>query len=162
MVRFCEDPDILRDLVHFEKDLGEHGVKVELIACVTEASLGYAVRRRRRHCVYVGGRPCEDDGRHCDRFQSSRTRRVRNENGDNATADTQLGNPDLTARRLSSGPEVYADDAVSVPGRPCRPERRHYARSETTDPTCMGMLQSIQAGAVTYGGCPVYHKGAHA
>ena len=27
----------------------------------------------------------------------------------------KTGNPDLTARRRSSGPEVYADDAVSVP-----------------------------------------------
>ena len=29
LVRFSEDPDILRDLVHIEEDLGEDGVKVE-------------------------------------------------------------------------------------------------------------------------------------
>ena len=50
LVRFSEDPDILRDLVHLEEDLGEDGVKVEPLAC-TEVSSGYAVRRRRRHCV---------------------------------------------------------------------------------------------------------------
>ena len=56
--------------------------------------------------------PCEDDDLHCDRFRSSRPHRVRKEKGDNAAADTQPGNPDLTARRRSSGPEEYADDAV--------------------------------------------------
>ena len=55
------------------------------------------------------GRPCEDDC-HCDRFRSSRTHRVRKENGNNAAAHTQPGAPDLTVRRRSSGPEVYADD----------------------------------------------------
>ena len=34
LVRFSEDPDILRDLVHLEEDLGEDGVDVELLACV--------------------------------------------------------------------------------------------------------------------------------
>ena len=36
LVRFSEDPDILRYLVHLEEDLGENGVKVKppLIACV--------------------------------------------------------------------------------------------------------------------------------
>ena len=34
LVRFSEDPDILRDLVHLEEDLGEDGVKVEPLACV--------------------------------------------------------------------------------------------------------------------------------
>ena len=31
LVRFSEDPDILRDLVHLEEDLGEDGVKVCLL-----------------------------------------------------------------------------------------------------------------------------------
>ena len=34
LVRFSEDSDILRDLVHLEEDLGEGGVKVEPLACV--------------------------------------------------------------------------------------------------------------------------------
>ena len=61
-------------------------------------------------------------------FEAACLTRVRKENGDNAAADTQPGHPDLTARCRSSGPEVYADDAVCVPGRPCRRKRRHYAR----------------------------------
>ena len=77
-----------------------------------EVGLEHAVRRRCGHCVEVGGRPCEDDDRHCDRFRSSRTHRVR---GDNAAAHTPPGAADLTDRRRSSGPEVYEDDAVSVP-----------------------------------------------
>ena len=34
LVRFSEDPDILRDLFHLEEDLGEDGVEVEPLACV--------------------------------------------------------------------------------------------------------------------------------
>ena len=34
LVRLIEDPDILRDLVHFEEDLGEDGVVIEPLACV--------------------------------------------------------------------------------------------------------------------------------
>ena len=40
LVRFSEDPDILRDLVHLEEDLGEDGVKVEPLACVRRAVWG--------------------------------------------------------------------------------------------------------------------------
>ena len=40
LVRLIEDPDILRDLVHFEEDLGEDGVKVEPLACVRRAVWG--------------------------------------------------------------------------------------------------------------------------
>ena len=39
-------------------------------------------------------------------------------------------------------------------GRSCQ------RKSRTTGPTRMGMLQSIQAGAVRYGGCPVHSAGA--
>ena len=35
-----------------------------------EVSLEYSVRRRCRHCLQVGGRPLEDDGRHPDGFRS--------------------------------------------------------------------------------------------
>ena len=40
MVRFSEDPDILRDLVHLEEDLGEDEVKVEPLACVRRSVCG--------------------------------------------------------------------------------------------------------------------------
>ena len=40
LVRFSEDPDILRDLVHIEEDLGEDGVEVELLACVRRSVWG--------------------------------------------------------------------------------------------------------------------------
>ena len=39
-VRFSVDPDILRDLVHLEEDLGEDGVKVEPLACVRRSVWG--------------------------------------------------------------------------------------------------------------------------
>ena len=35
-------------------------------------------------------------------------------------------------------------------------KRRHYARDQTTGPTRMGMLQTVQAGAVRYGGRAVH------
>ena len=41
-------------------------------------------------------------------------------------------------------------------------QRPHYARDQTAGPTRMGMLQSVQAGDVRYGGCPVHSKDAHA
>ena len=40
LVRFSEDQDILRDLVHLEEDLGEDGVKVEPLACVRRSVWG--------------------------------------------------------------------------------------------------------------------------
>ena len=40
LVRFGEDPDILRDLLHLEEDLGEDGVKVEPLACVRRSVWG--------------------------------------------------------------------------------------------------------------------------
>ena len=68
-----------------------------------EVSLGHAVRRRHRHCAEVGGRPCEDDDRHCDRFRSSRTHRVLKKKGENAAAYTQPGAPDLATRVEAAG-----------------------------------------------------------
>ena len=40
LVRFSEDPDILRDLVHLEEDLGGNGVEVEPLACVRRSAGG--------------------------------------------------------------------------------------------------------------------------
>ena len=48
-------------------------------------------------------------------FRNS-THRVREANGDNGSAHTQPGAPDLTACCRSRVAEVYEDDAVSVPG----------------------------------------------
>ena len=67
-------------------------------------------------------------------------------------------------------PEVRTGNAVFLSGLSCqrkrrhyaRDQRRHYARDQTTGPTRMGMLQTVQAGAVRCGGCLVHSKGAHA
>ena len=40
LVCFSEDPDMLRNLVHHEEDLGENGVKVEPLACVRRSVWG--------------------------------------------------------------------------------------------------------------------------
>ena len=40
LVRFSEVPDILRDLVHLEEDLGEDGVEVEPLACMRRSVWG--------------------------------------------------------------------------------------------------------------------------
>ena len=40
LVHLSEDPDILRDSVHREEDLGEDGVKVEPLACVRRSVCG--------------------------------------------------------------------------------------------------------------------------
>ena len=55
LVRFSEEPDICRDLVHLEEDLGEGGVKVEPLACVRRSVWGMpttqALRLRRRKAL---------------------------------------------------------------------------------------------------------------
>ena len=40
LVRFSEDPDILRDLIHLQEDLGENGVEVEPLACAPRSVWG--------------------------------------------------------------------------------------------------------------------------
>ena len=40
LVRFSVDPDIVRDLVHLEEDLGEDGVEVDSLACVRRVVWG--------------------------------------------------------------------------------------------------------------------------
>ena len=47
VVRFSEDPDIVRDLDHLEEDLEENasGVSSDPLACVRESSLGHVVLR---------------------------------------------------------------------------------------------------------------------
>ena len=70
------------------------------------------------------------------------------------------GTPDLTARHRSSRPRLYGRQTMHffVPGRFCR----CWARDQTPDLTRQGMLQSVQAGAVRYGGCPIHSQDAHA
>ena len=47
VVRFSEDPDIVRDMVHLEEDLEENaaGVSSDPLARVRRAVWGHAVRR---------------------------------------------------------------------------------------------------------------------
>ena len=52
--------------------------------------------------------------------------------------------------------------AVFIPGRPYQRNRRRYARYQTTGPTRVGMLRSVQAGAVRYGDSFTHAEGAHA
>ena len=40
LVRFSEDPYVLRDLVHLEEDLGEDGMKVDPLTCERRAAWG--------------------------------------------------------------------------------------------------------------------------
>ena len=40
LVHFSEDPDILRDLVHLEEDLGEGRLKVDVLTCVRRTIWG--------------------------------------------------------------------------------------------------------------------------
>ena len=53
---------------------------------------------------------------------------------------------------IEAAGQRYTDNAVFVSGRSYRRKRRYYARDQTAGPTRMGMPQSIQAGAVRYGG----------
>ena len=107
LVRFSEDPGILRDLVRLEEDLEEDGVGVNVdplrITCVRRAVWGMLYADG----VGIASKSAEGlDGRHHDRFRSSRPRRVREEDEDHAAADTEPGTPNPTAGHRSSRPEV--------------------------------------------------------
>ena len=115
LVRSSEDPDILRDLVCLEEDLGENGVEVDPLA---------RVRRS------VWGMLYADDAGIVSKSAEGLTKMivivtifeetvltVSENKTETMLLRTQPGAPDLTARRRSSGPEVYADDAVSVRGQ---------------------------------------------
>ena len=53
LVRFSEDPEVARDVVHLEEDLEEDevGVISDSLNTCTEGGLGHVVRRRRSNCV---------------------------------------------------------------------------------------------------------------
>ena len=80
LVRFSEE--IVLDVVHIEEGREEDGVGVNADAnmCI-EGRLGHDLHRRCRNCVRVGGKPCQDDDGHRNRFQSSRLHRVLEEGG---------------------------------------------------------------------------------
>ena len=79
LVRFSEDPEIVRDLVHLEEVLEEDavGANSDPLTCVRRAVWGMLYADDAGICVLVGGRPCQDDDRNRDRFRSSRPHRVR-------------------------------------------------------------------------------------
>ena len=105
LVRFSEDPNILKDLVHLEEGLGGNGVEVGPLACVRRSVWGMLYADD----AGIVSKSAEGLAKMMTvivTVMNSRTHRVRKENGDNAAAHTQQGAPDLTARRRSSGPEV--------------------------------------------------------
>ena len=70
LVRFSEDPEIVRDLVQLEEELEDDvvGVNADPLTCVRRTVWGMP------HADGAGidGRPCQDDNRHRVRFRSSR------------------------------------------------------------------------------------------
>ena len=163
LVRFSEDPDILRDLVHLEEDLGVDEVKVEPLACVRRSVWGmlYAddagivsksVEGLAKMTVVVtvfeaaGLTVSEKKRRQCCYGHSTR------QSGPHRSSSKQRARG--IYRRCSFC--TWAGLSTQAPTL-CQ-----TLRGETTDPTRMGMLQSVQAGAVRYGGCPVHSNGAHA
>ena len=87
LVCFSEDPDMLRNLVHHEEDLGENGVKVEPLACVRRSVCGLLYTDD-AGLASKSAEALRRYDRHYDRFRSSRPHCVRKENGDHAAADT--------------------------------------------------------------------------
>ena len=103
LVRFSENSDILRDLVHLEENFGEDGVKIEPLACV-------------RRLVW-GMRYADDEGivsKSAEGLTKMMTvivtafeaagLTVSEKKTETMLLDTQPGAPDLTARRPSSEP----------------------------------------------------------
>ena len=152
VVRFSEDPDIVRDWVHHEGDLEDNaaGVSLDPLACVPRAVWGMLYADKAGNVSKSAEGLAKMMTVIVTVFEAAGLAVSEKKTETMLLRTPNRANPQLTARRRSSGPEVFADDAVSVPGRPCRPKRRHYARDERTDPTRVGMLQSVQAGAVRY------------
>ena len=159
LVRFSEGPDILRDLVQFEEDLGEGGVE---LACVRRSVWGMLYADDAGIVSKSAAGLAKMMTAVVTVFEAAGLTVSEKKTETIAAAHIQPGAPDLTARRRSSGPEVNADYAVSVPGRSYRCKPRHHARDQTTDPTRVGMLRPFQARAVRYEGCPVHVTGAPA
>ena len=88
---------------------------------------------------------------HCERLRSSGYHGVGEEDGNHAAAATEPDTPYLAARHGNSRSEVETDSSVFVPGRLCQRNCQHYARYQTTGPTRVGMLRSVQTGTVQYG-----------
>ena len=167
LVRFSEDPDILRDLVHLEEVLGEDGVKVKPLACLRRSVWGML--------------HAEDAGivsRSAEGLAKTMTVIVTVFEAAGLTVSEKktetinqccCGHPTRQSRPHRSSSKQRASGIC----RRCRfctwaalstqaPTLCQTLRGETTDPTRMSMLQSVQAGAVRYGGCPVHSNGAHA
>ena len=105
LIRFSEDPDILRELVHLEEDLGEDGGKVDPLTYV---------RREIWDMLYA------DDAGIVSKSAKGLAKMMTvivtvfeaagspysKRNGDHAAADTESDTPDLTARHRSSNPDI--------------------------------------------------------
>lgn len=102
----------------------------------------------------------------CGRFRSRRYPRVGGENGDDHAEDAAPRNPDPTTM-VGIEAACHCTDRQSTHslhlGQPCQRMRRHYSRyTESPDPTSVGLLHTVQAGAVRRGGRSFHQKGAHA
>ena len=106
LVRFSEDPHILRDLVYPEEDLGKDGVKADLLTRVRTAVWGMLYADDAGTLFMSAKGLAKMMAVLVKYFRSSRLLRIRNENGDHTAADTEPGTPDLTARHGSSGTGV--------------------------------------------------------
>ena len=72
VVRFNEDPDIVRDLVHLEEDLEEDvvGVNSDPLTCARRAVWGMLYADDAGNVSKSAEGLCQDDDRHRGRFQS--------------------------------------------------------------------------------------------
>ena len=163
VVRFSEDPDMVWDLVHLEEDLEENAAVVssDPLACVRRAVWGM---------LYV-----DDAGivsKSVEGLAKMMTVIVTVFEAAGLTVSEKktetmlLRTPDQAPRTSplvieAAGQRYRQTTQFLYLGGSYRRMRRYYARDQTAGPTRMGMLQSLQAGAIRYGGCPVRSEVAH-
>ena len=161
MVRFSENPDILRDLVHLEEDLGENEVEVEPLACVRRSVWGM---------LYANDAGIVSNS--AEGLAKMMTVIVTVFEAAGLTVLEKKTETMLlrTLHQVLPTSSLVVDAAGQRLCRRCSlctwavfsMQTPTSCRGQTTDSTRVGMLRSFQARAVRYGGCPVHVKGAPA
>ena len=154
VVRFSEDPDVVRDLVHLEENLEENAAREssDPLACARTAvwgmlyadDAGIVFKSSEGLVKMMTVIVTVFEAAGLTVSEKSKTMLLR-------TPDQA---PCTSPLVIEAAGQRYTDNAVFVSGRSYRRKRRYYARDQTAGPTRMGMLQSIQEGAVRYRGCP--------
>ena len=152
VVRFSEDPDIVRDWVHHEGDLEDNaaGVSLDPLACVPRAVWGMLYADKAGNVSKSAEGLAKMLTVIVTVFEAA-SLTVSEKKTDTMLLRTPDQTPYTSPLVIDAAGQRYRQTThfFYLSGL------RYFARNRTAGPTRMGMLQSIQAGGVRYDGCPV-------